>query len=143
MHLCEWIGLRGAQEAFGQGHFPPNPTRKLLSKLFYISGKVREAPGPQWWIPYSPSVGLWARAGVCDMAAGLFLFAASSQGLPGVIVANKIDLRERLVVNRKQGQQMAESLGMPYFEASALDGHETDAPFATLAKTLHAMGPSE
>ena len=40
------------------------------------------------------------------------LEATGAQGLPGVIVANKIDLRERLVVNRKQGQQMAESLGM-------------------------------
>ena len=68
------------------------------------------------------------------------LEATGAQGLPGVIVANKIDLRERLVVNRKQGQQMAESLGMPYFEASALDGHEIDAPFAALAKALHGGG---
>ena len=41
--------------------------------------------------------------------------------LPGVIVANKVDLRERLVVTRQQGQQMAASLNMPYFETSALD----------------------
>ena len=63
--------------------------------------------------------------------------------LPGVVVANKVDLRERLAVNRQQGQQMAGSLNMPYFEASALDGYEIDAPYVALAKALHAnMGSS-
>jgi len=70
------------------------------------------------------------------------LEAIGSDGLPGVVVANKVDLRERLVVNRQQGQQMAASLNMPYFECSALDGYEIDAPFATLAKALHGLGPS-
>ena len=35
------------------------------------------------------------------------------ESLPGVLVANKVDLRERTVVNRQQGQAMAESLRMP------------------------------
>jgi len=68
------------------------------------------------------------------------LEAIGASSLPGVVVANKIDLRERLVVNRQAGQQMAGSLGMPYFETSALDSNEIDAPFVALAKALHASG---
>lgn len=67
------------------------------------------------------------------------LEAIGAEALPGVLVANKVDLRERLVVNRQQGQQMAASLNMQYFECSALDGYETDAPFAALAKEIKAL----
>ena len=66
--------------------------------------------------------------------------ALGTDAVPGVIVANKVDLRERLVVTRQQGQQMAASLNMAYFECSALDGVEIDAPFAELAKLLHGGG---
>ena len=68
------------------------------------------------------------------------LDAIGESSLPGVLVANKVDLRERLVVSRKQGNAMAQNLSMPYFETSALDGHECDAPFAALAKALHGGG---
>lgn len=34
------------------------------------------------------------------------------ESLPGIIVANKMDLRERIVVKRADGQQMASQLGM-------------------------------
>jgi len=45
--LCEGIGLYGAQEAFGQGHFPLNPTRKSLYRDSPISRKNPWAlPGP-------------------------------------------------------------------------------------------------
>ena len=59
-------------------------------------------------------------------------------GLPGVLVANKIDLRERTCVNRQQGQHMAQNLNMEFFEASALEGTDVDAPFAAIGKTLHS-----
>ena len=75
--------------------------------------------------------GIWYQRVLESIGAG---------SLPGVIVANKIDLRERLVVNRSQGQQMAGTLSMPYFETSALDAHEIDAPFVAIAKALHAGG---
>ena len=42
--LCEGIGLYGIQEAFGQAHFPPNPTRKSFYKDFPISRKSPWAP---------------------------------------------------------------------------------------------------
>jgi GTPase SAR1 family protein len=60
--------------------------------------------------------------------------------VPGVLVANKVDLRERAVVNRQQGAQLAGQLGMEHFECSAIDGYECDAPFAALAKMLHGSG---
>ena len=63
--------------------------------------------------------------------------------LPGAVVANKIDLRERLTVQRAQGQQMADSLNMRYFETSALDGVDIDAPFVELANLFHGHGSKE
>merc|ERR1719446_294483 len=76
----------------------------------------------------------------CGIWYQRLLEATGASSLPGVVVANKIDLRERLVVNRSSGQQMAQSLNMPYFETSALDAHECDAPFVALAKALHGSG---
>lgn len=57
--------------------------------------------------------------------------------IPGVVVANKTDLRERLVVSRQQGQQMAGSLNMQYFETSALEGTSVDEPFVAIGKLIH------
>ena len=79
----------------------------------------------------------------CGIWYGRLCEALGTDAVPGVIVANKVDLRERLVVTRQQGQQMAASLNMAYFECSALDGVETDAPFAELAKMLHGGGGAD
>ena len=38
------------------------------------------------------------------------------------------------------GQQMAQNLGMQFFEASALDGVGIDDPFTEIGKILHAGG---
>ena len=57
----------------------------------------------------------------CGHWYGRLLEALQVESLPGAVVANKVDLRERLVVQRAQGQQMAASLSMQYFETSALD----------------------
>ena len=43
--LCEGNGLDGTQEAFGQGHFPPNHARKPFCRVFPISRKIL---GPPW-----------------------------------------------------------------------------------------------
>lgn len=64
------------------------------------------------------------------------LEATGAEGLPGAVVANKVDLRERIVINRQVGQRMAASMNMPYFETSALDGHACDEPFVELAKAF-------
>lgn len=73
----------------------------------------------------------------CSIWYQRLLDATGGASLPGVVVANKVDLRERLAVSRQDGQREASSLGMPYFETSALDGHAVDEPFAALAKMLH------
>ena len=70
----------------------------------------------------------------CGNWYGRLLEMLGVESLPGAMVANKIDLRERVKVNRQHGQQMASSLNMPYFETSALDGHAIDEPFTELAK---------
>ena len=57
--------------------------------------------------------------------------------LPGVLVANKMDLRERTCVSRQDGQGMAQNMGMQFFETSALDGVGVDDPFAAIGKILH------
>lgn len=74
----------------------------------------------------------------CRMWYGRLIEALGVDSLPGVLVANKVDLRERLVVTRQQGQQMAASLNMQYFETSALDGVDVDAPFLELANLFRA-----
>lgn len=42
--------------------------------------------------------------------------------VPGVLVANKMDLHERVAVMRQDGMQMAQELGLQYSEVSAKDG---------------------
>mmetsp|Transcript_1437 Transcript_1437/g.4062 ORF Transcript_1437/g.4062 Transcript_1437/m.4062 type:complete len:154 (-) Transcript_1437:546-1007(-) len=72
----------------------------------------------------------------CGNWYGRLLETLGVDGLPAVMVANKVDLRERIVVNRQQGQQLAASMGMAYFETSALDAHAIDEPFLELAKAF-------
>lgn len=77
----------------------------------------------------------------CANWYGRLLQALGKDSLPGVVVANKMDLRERLVIKRGEGQQMAAQLGMQLFETSALDSQDVDVPFQELAKLIHS-GPS-
>ncbi|CAM9763328.1 unnamed protein product [Pylaiella littoralis] len=62
--------------------------------------------------------------------------------LPGVLIANKADLREgginaRAVVNTKEGQTFAKQNGLNYFETSAAAAKDIDAPFQHMALTFH------
>ncbi len=77
----------------------------------------------------------------CGQWYGRLLESLGKESLPAVLVANKSDLRERLVVTRQQGQQMADHLNVPFFETSALEGVETEKPFGALAmKIREALG---
>jgi len=59
--------------------------------------------------------------------------------ISGVLLANKIDLREtgRGVVDAQEGMQFAQQNGLEYFECSALQGTEVDAPFNFIADAFH------
>jgi len=54
--------------------------------------------------------------------------------LQGVLVSNKTDLRERLVVPPEVADEWAQSNGLQFFEASAMPpGRDMDAPFNFIA----------
>lgn len=53
-----------------------------------------------------------------------------------VLVANKIDLEAERVVSTEEGQQLAEELGIPFFETSALRGDNVEQVFFSLATEI-------
>lgn len=57
--------------------------------------------------------------------------------LPGVLIGNKGDLTDRQVVSSEMGQELAEQLHLNFFECSAKDMRNIDAPFHTLAKDFY------
>jgi len=62
--------------------------------------------------------------------------------LPGVLVANKIDLREgginaRAVVDSNEGLVLAQQCGLEYFECSAMTGRDVEKPFNFIASQFH------
>ena len=77
----------------------------------------------------------------CSIWYRRLLDETGGESLPGVLVANKMDLRERTCVSRQDGQQMAQNLGMHFFEASALDGVGIDDPFACIGKLTRDLRP--
>jgi transport family protein 27 len=72
----------------------------------------------------------------CNVWYRRVLEAVQRDRLPGAIVANKMDQSERIAVPREAGQQMAQSLGLGYFEASALENEGVDLPYQNLAAQL-------
>mmetsp|Transcript_30608 Transcript_30608/g.39252 ORF Transcript_30608/g.39252 Transcript_30608/m.39252 type:complete len:217 (+) Transcript_30608:140-790(+) len=62
-----------------------------------------------------------------------------STQIPGVLIANKADLREgginaRADVSREEGEQWAKDANLEYFEVSASQNLNVDAPFNFIAK---------
>ncbi|XP_076127681.1 intraflagellar transport protein 27 homolog isoform X2 [Alosa pseudoharengus] len=66
---------------------------------------------------------------------------ALSQGLqvPGVLVGTKSDLSSRREVETAVAQEWAQSQGLEYFETSAKEMENCDAPFVCLAQGFHAL----
>ncbi|CAM9904030.1 unnamed protein product, partial [Laminaria digitata] len=61
--------------------------------------------------------------------------------LPGVLIANKVDLREggvnsRAVVDTQEGYRFAQQNGLDYFETSAAGAKGIDAPFHHMASSF-------
>ncbi|CEO98613.1 unnamed protein product (mitochondrion) [Plasmodiophora brassicae] len=59
-------------------------------------------------------------------------------GLPGVLVACKSDLKEFADVPTKEASDYAKSIGLEYFECSALEGKNVEAPFLYIANAFNA-----
>lgn len=66
----------------------------------------------------------------------------NSSPLPGVLVANKVDLRRfdfdsRAVISKSQGVQLAKRENLTFFETSAAQQTDADAPFKYIATEFH------
>ena len=57
-----------------------------------------------------------------------------------VLCGNKTDLTDERKVSREQGQQLADSLGVPYFETSAKTGENVTSLYQGLVKTIPRTG---
>ena len=61
----------------------------------------------------------------------------------GVLVANKVDLRDEFtsdrVVTPGEGEGFAKEYGLKYFEASAKDGKDVDLPFKHIARQFFGV----
>ena len=57
--------------------------------------------------------------------------------MTGVVVANKVDLEQKAVVLPEDGYQFAMGIGFEFFEVSALQSKELDAPFKALANMFY------
>ena len=53
-----------------------------------------------------------------------------------VLCGNKMDLDNDRVVSTEEGQQLADEYGVPFFETSALTGHQVERMFTALATTI-------
>lgn len=59
--------------------------------------------------------------------------------VPGVLIGNKTDLESRRKISAKEGKEMAHTLGLKYFECSALQAEGVDTPFHYLAAKYHSL----
>ncbi|KAL5019284.1 hypothetical protein ScPMuIL_005006 [Solemya velum] len=59
--------------------------------------------------------------------------------IPGVVVANKTDLDQRRIISPKMGKDFASQNGLEYFECSAKELQNVDAPFYYLANEFHKL----
>lgn len=56
--------------------------------------------------------------------------------VPSVLIGTKTDLEQRRQVSHEEGKELADQLGMEYFECSAKLNEGVDSPFQYLAKKL-------
>ena len=59
--------------------------------------------------------------------------------IPGVLIANKVDLEQRRVISPKKGQELAHNNRLEYFECSAKEMQNVDTPFFYLANEFHKV----
>jgi transport family protein 27 len=59
--------------------------------------------------------------------------------LPGVLVANKVDLTERCEISSAEGEEFAKAHHLEFYETSALRGTNVEGPFHAIASKCHAL----
>ncbi|KAF7643054.1 hypothetical protein LDENG_00245960, partial [Lucifuga dentata] len=59
--------------------------------------------------------------------------------VPGVLVGNKSDLSARREVQASAAQEWAQSQGFEYYETSAKEMENCDAPLLSLARAFHSL----
>ena len=62
----------------------------------------------------------------------------ASENVTKVLVANKSDLEEDREVSRAEGEELAASLGVRFFETSAKTGQNIEALFGFMAEEVKA-----
>lgn len=62
------------------------------------------------------------------------IFEHIKEGIPCVLVANKIDLVEKRIITTEQGKELADSLGMDYIETSAKTGENVINAFKKIGR---------
>ncbi|KAJ3025886.1 UNVERIFIED_CONTAM: Intraflagellar transport protein 27 [Siphonaria sp. JEL0065] len=60
-----------------------------------------------------------------------------AKGTHGALVANKVDLEGRRVITAEQGEEFAKANKLMYFECSAANNQEVDAPFYYLSNSFY------
>ena len=63
--------------------------------------------------------------------------AVGNENLPGVLVATKSDLEDRMVVSPQQGEELASEYGLGYCSVSALKNVGVQLPFVSIARQLN------
>lgn len=62
--------------------------------------------------------------------------------VPMLLVGNKADLEQQRAVSKADGEELAKSLGVPFFETSAQTGLNTEEIFYAIAKEVRNAGNS-
>ncbi len=58
---------------------------------------------------------------------------SEDEGIPRILLANKIDLKDIRKISQEQGQKQADAMKAPYFETSAKDGTQVSAAFEKIS----------
>ncbi|KAA3677860.1 intraflagellar transport protein 27 [Paragonimus westermani] len=59
--------------------------------------------------------------------------------LPTVLIGNKTDLEARRIITSDDGERLAKSFSIPFYETSAKEAVGIEAPFHYLAKEYHNL----
>ncbi|XP_020912307.1 intraflagellar transport protein 27 homolog isoform X2 [Exaiptasia diaphana] len=64
---------------------------------------------------------------------------SSYPNTPGALIGTKTDLKQRRSVSGKEGKEFASSKNLEYFECSAKEHQNVEAPFYYLAQEFHKL----